>query len=274
MAENGTNYIIGGVNIPLGISSTTPTPLVNFTLPSAGTWLVTYNTNFDMQGASDFDNAYSMLRNATNTVTLAGTEQRASLSSAANGTFPMSASTTVTTTGPTSYMLAGFRANGGTSNGHIALAPGTSVTWTKISGFLPLSATNEVSGYVNADVTFDTGFGWGMFFSAADSQFLFRNTSTSSVTVVILDEYYIDTGTGKNQGQRGKTTVPANTALTLWGDSTLVMNGAGDIETGYIIISTNSIQGFNNAATTSKYEYYCSVGAAYNNNYFRVKKVW
>jgi hypothetical protein len=186
----------------------------------------------------------------------------------------MSASTVVTTTGSTAYMLAGFRANGGTSNGHIALAPGTSVTWTKISGFLPLSATNEVSGYVNADVNFDTGFGWGMFFSGTDQQFAFRNTSSAAVNVVILDEYYINTGLGKNQGQRGKTTIAAGATSLLWGDTTLLMNGAGDIETGYIIISTDSTNGYNNAATVSKYEYYCSVGAGYLNNYFRVKKVW
>ena len=132
-AEYGAQYLASTINIP----NATPTDVITFTLPSAGTWEIIYFLR--AQGTAGFAAEFAIYDPFD--ILIPNSEILAAYGEAGStGTGAIR----VTTTGAATYKLKAF-ASGGVNFSFSATTDGngrTGVTWKKISGNAPMSVIN------------------------------------------------------------------------------------------------------------------------------------
>ncbi len=144
-AEYGAQYLASTINIP----NATPTDVITFTLPSAGTWEIIYFLR--AQGTAGFAAEFAIYDPFD--LLIPNSEILAAYGEAGStGTGVIR----VTTTGAATYKLKAF-ASGGANFPFSATTDGngrTGVSWKKISGNVPMSVINYgdvKTGFQSAD---------------------------------------------------------------------------------------------------------------------------
>ena len=167
-----------GENNGITNAQTVSTTLVDvagssFTLPSAGTWEVTYNIFANNAGA-----AQTTIRVYDSSNVMVPNSQASAQHQASGGPLPVSNTARITTTGAATYKLRGVTdANTSTifNNDNTVQGGRSKITWRKISGFMPSSGqtvdyvTGRITTSQNTDIAdavdhvkFDTVFNGGI----------------------------------------------------------------------------------------------------------------
>lgn len=161
-----------------------------FTLPSAGTWEVTYTAHtFSVSNANITvyiaDNANTIVPNSIG---------QSNESSASQSFTPITKTVYITTTGSTNYKLRGISSvavTGGILVNDAALRSNT-INWEKISGFTPV--TGQSVDYVNAGrtTTFTISAPQDMVFNSIQSGNIPLNTTTGVFSLTAGKTYELD----------------------------------------------------------------------------------
>jgi hypothetical protein len=179
VAEYGESVMPSNVTL----TNNTQTTLLTASIPSAGVWEIEYSLNIDANNGSTNDGG-SFWINDSNGNEVANSGQIFYMTSSSNGASTLSRKITVTTSGPTTYTVRGWKFSnvgatvaeidilgGGvmsTTQATISGGIGTSkVSWNKIGGFAPvvgqvsnitfINSTSGQPGAGTADIDYNTG---------------------------------------------------------------------------------------------------------------------
>jgi hypothetical protein len=114
-----------------------------YALPSKGTWRLRYDISTDGSGVSTVASMFAITDGSGNVVS--GTEKARGGGSTIGAV--LTAEATVTTTGPSTYLLRGRNGGAGAGTATILNASGTStISWQKVSDFVPATLVAAVAG--------------------------------------------------------------------------------------------------------------------------------
>lgn len=179
-----------------------------YALPTAGTWRLRYDMSTDGTGVTVANSMFAIVNQAGGAVVAGSERARGGASTIAE---TLTAEVIVTTTGAATYVLRGR--NGGTGAGSASIINNASfdstISWQKISGFLPISGSTvdlinaTTSGSIGTDV-------------AAGNHVKFNVTDIVAGTGITLDSTtaYVNT---TNTASLGRFTLKAGKTYRLSG---------------------------------------------------------
>ena len=283
------------------------TIITSLTLPSAGTWDVTYSVRVRTYSVGSFADIH--FTNSVGTVyenSRALTHYSEQIGATdANNQKTTTRTIQIQTTGSELIYLKGI-AQGGNAT-VVSDAVGRSiVSWNKISGFVPISDTvasdsdvnvaphlqqttiakgavlrcfdgvnwesDTVEGFVAKDTEFSTPWGIAIWFASTPSelQFIFRNKTGASTYYSKTYSYHLFNGGTTASGT--KSGLLANNAdVWIWTDNTLDLTSEGDQEFMRIkfFVSADALS----LGNYTEFEVTAVTDGAYASNYIRVKRL-
>lgn len=201
-----------------------------FTLPSAGTWDVTYTAHiFSVNNAS----ISIFITNTSNTL-VTNSVGNGNEASASQMFLPITKTVTIITTGATNYKLRGFISGAGTGGvlaNDLALRSNT-INWTKISGFLPVQYPKDNGGIVFGNGTNQTQDATNLFYNDVSKRLgIGTNVPSNNFTIAVPNASIRLNETSNNQNYwvnrfTNRAVVASSDALELRTGSADGVNGA------------------------------------------------
>jgi hypothetical protein len=245
-AEFGEQILSANVSIP----NSTPTNILSFTIPSAGTWEII--SFLRAQGLAGYAAEYAIYDPSGNKV-----DNSEILSAYGENASTGTGVVRITTTGSGIYTLKAW-ASSGTFTVTSDFNGRSGVTWKKISGNAPINA-QKASGYVNAG-TFVMLDNVKVTIPSSGNKGASIGAVSTSFTANIAGNFaYWNGGSGGNSAYNISYTSTAAGSAFGWGFS-----NAGDIAT-YIL---------NDTSNSRVYRIITMIGPGYNNNFISIERLY